>query len=167
MILVYTGDGKGKSSACVGQTIRALGQNMRVAFGQFMKKDKQAGEQTMLARLLGENFYAGGRGFFRKEEERPEHRQAAQETLAWALQRLPAVDMLVLDETLYALSAQILTREEVEDLLHKAGEAGVHVVLSGRNMPDWLGEAADLVTEMVEVKHPWQKGIAATAGIEF
>ena len=77
MILVYTGTGKGKTSACVGQALRALGQNMRVAFGQFMKKDVGAGEQVMLARLLGADFLAGGKGFLRREEDVPAHRRAA------------------------------------------------------------------------------------------
>lgn len=167
MIIVYTGNGKGKTSASVGQTIRALGQDIPVAFAQFMKKDQQAGEQKMLARLLGENFLAGGRGFLRKPEERPVHREAALATFAWAVARLPQVGMLVLDESLYALHAEILTRAEIEDLLDKAHEHDCHVVLSGRNIPDWLQERADLVTEMGEIKHPWQQGIPATVGIEF
>lgn len=70
MILVYTGNGKGKTSACVGQAVRALGQNMTVAFGQFMKRDGQAGEQRMLAQWLGPRFLAGGEGFLRREEDR-------------------------------------------------------------------------------------------------
>lgn len=167
MIIVYTGNGKGKTSASVGQTVRALGQDMRVAFAQFMKQDGQAGEQRMLRELLGENFLAGGRGFFRKAEQRLKHREAVRTTLQWALDRLPHVDMLVLDESLYALSAEILLREELEALLQQAREQGTHVVLSGRNIPNWLQESADLVTEMCEIKHPWQQGIAATAGIEF
>lgn len=167
MIIVYTGNGKGKTSACVGQSVRALGQDMQVAFAQFMKQDGQAGEQRMLSRLLGENFLAGGRGFLRKPEQRPAHRKTALTTLHWALERLPQVQMLVLDESLYALSAEILLREELETVLDKAREHETHVVLSGRNIPDWLLEIADLVTEMGEVKHPWQQGIGATRGIEF
>lgn len=167
MIIVYTGNGKGKTSACVGQIVRALGQNMLVAFAQFMKQDGQAGEQSMMKQWLGENFLAGGRGFLRKAEQRPAHREAALITLRWALERLPKVQMLVLDESLYALSAEILLREELEALLGKARECNTHVVLSGRNIPDWLRDAADLVTEMGEVKHPWQQGIGATRGIEF
>lgn len=167
MIIVYTGNGKGKTCASVGQTVRALGQNMRVGFAQFMKQDGQAGEQKMLKTLLGDNFLAGGRGFLRKAEQRQKHREAVLVTLRWATERLPHVDMLVLDESLYALSAEILLREELEDLLHQARERDIHVVLSGRNIPDWLKASADLVTEMGEIKHPWQQGIAATVGIEF
>lgn len=167
MILAYTGDGKGKTSACVGQTIRALGQGMDVAFAQFMKRDGQAGEQAMLSRLLGERFRAGGEGFFRDEEERPLHRRAALDTLAWAEERISGVDMLVLDESLYALGAGLLTREEMENVLEQAEKRQVHVALSGRGMPDWLKEAAHLITEMREIKHPWRQGVQAVRGIEF
>lgn len=167
MILIYTGNGKGKTSACVGQALRALGQNLRVGFGQFMKKDVRAGEQVLLERLLGENFRAGGRGFFRREEERAEHRAAAMTLLAWARERLPRLDMLVLDESLYALRAGLLERAEVEALLRESREASCHLVLSGRDAPQWLMDMADLVTDMGEIKHPAQHGVMAQRGIEF
>lgn len=167
MILVYTGDGKGKTSACVGQTVRALGQNMVVAFGQFMKRDGQAGEQVMLAKLLGERFFAGGLGFLRTDAERPAHREAALRVLDWAREQLEQADMLVLDETLYALSAGILDQQELEELMAQARARDCHLVLSGRSAPEWLVEAADLVTSMTEIKHPWRTGIKAAPGIEF
>ena len=167
MILVYTGTGKGKTSACVGQALRALGQNMRVAFGQFMKKDVGAGEQVMLARLLGADFLAGGKGFLRREEDVPAHRRAAEQVLVWAMDRLDRLDMLILDESHYALRAGLLRRDELEALMDAAGRAACHLVLSGRDAPDWLVQRADLVTDMGEVKHPWQKGITAQRGIEF
>ena len=167
MILIYTGNGKGKTSACVGQALRALGQELRVGFGQFMKKDVRAGEQVLLERLLGEKFRAGGRGFFRREEEREEHRAAARTLLSWARERLPRLDMLVLDESLYALRAGLLERAEVEALLREARELSCHLVLSGRDAPQWLMDMADLVTDMGEVKHPAQSGVKAQRGIEF
>lgn len=71
MIIVYTGNGKGKTSACIGQAMRALGRDFAVGFGQFMKQPGCAGEQTVLARLLGDDFLAGGKGFLRREEDRP------------------------------------------------------------------------------------------------
>ena len=170
MILVYTGEGKGKTSACAGQALRALGQGMAVAFGQFMKRDCGAGEQIMLSRLLGARFRAGGLGFLRHEEDRPAHRAAAAKLMDWAREQAEEVDMLILDEALYALGAGILTREELSPLLTGArGAHGEdhHLVLSGRGLPDWLAEAADLVTEMQERKHPWRKGVPACRGIEF
>ena len=167
MILVYTGDGKGKTSACVGQAVRAMGQNRVVAFGQFMKRDGQAGEQAMLARLLGERFFAGGLGFLRTDAERPAHREAALRMLDWARGQLEQADMLVLDETLYALSAGILGQQELEELMALARTNDCHLVLSGRSAPEWLVDAADLVTSMTEIKHPWRTGVKAAPGIEF
>jgi cob(I)alamin adenosyltransferase len=167
MLVIYTGNGKGKTSACVGQAIRAVGQGLRVAFVQFMKQERVAGEQVVLQQLLGENFRAGGKGFFRVEEDRPKHRDAASDTLRWALDALLRVDVLVLDESLYALGAGILLPEEVRALLDKARQCGVHLVLSGRGLPAWRAEEADLITEMGERKHPWQQGHAAVRGIEF
>lgn len=167
MILVYTGEGKGKTCACIGQALRALGQGMTVAFAQFMKRDRGAGEQVMLQRLLGAGFRAGGLGFLRNGKDRPAHRAAALELLAWATERLPAVDMLILDEALYALGAGILRREELLAVMEASRGLGRHLVLSGRGLPDWLAANADLVTEMLERKHPWRQGIAAAPGIEF
>ncbi len=167
MLLIYTGHGKGKTSACVGQAVRAMGQGLNVAFGQFMKRDGQAGEQRMLAQWLGECFLAGGQGFLRREEDRPAHRAAALRVLAWAREQLDSADMLILDEALYALDAGILERKEVEGLLAEARAHNRHLVLSGRNAPDWLIRTADLVTEMGEIKHPWRAGVKAARGIEF
>ena len=117
MILVYTGDGKGKTSACVGQAVRAMGQGLSV--------------------------------------------------VAWAQVQLEQVDMLVLDETLYALSAGILEQQELEQIIALARASNRHLVLSGRNAPHWLVESADLVTSMTEIKHPWRTGVKAAPGIEF
>ncbi len=167
LILVYTGNGKGKTSACVGQAVRAMGQGLKLAFVQFMKRDEQAGEQQMLHKLLGENFFAGGLGFFRNEEERPPHREAAINALAWVSARIKDMDMLILDESLYALHAGLLDKTEIEALVLKAKEHKTHLVFSGRNAPDWLVQMAHLVTEMGEIKHPWQQGIKASKGIEY
>jgi cob(I)alamin adenosyltransferase len=167
MLIVYTGNGKGKTSACVGQALRAIGQGMTVAFGQFMKRDKQSGEQRILRQLPGIFVLAGGKGFFRHEKERLRHRQAALKTLAWAENILNEIDMLILDEVLYALSACLLTREEIENLVKISALQGRHLVLSGRNAPDWLIQTADIVTEMLEVKHCRYDGVQATPGIEF
>ncbi len=166
MILVYTGNGKGKTSASVGQGIRALGQGLSVGFAQFIKRPEQAGEQHILSSLLGAKFRAGGLGFLRKAEDFPPQRKAALELLDWAT-RLD-VQMLILDEAIYALGLKLLQRDELEGLLRaRAADPALHLVLSGRDAPPWLVEAADLVTEMRECKHPWQKGISAIKGIEF
>lgn len=167
MLIIYTGNGKGKTSASVGQAVRALGQGMTVAFGQFMKRPDLAGEQKVLIELLKGNFRAGGIGFFRKEEERPAHAQAAQELLGWALSLAPDVDMLILDESLYAHGHGLLSREDLEAVIDVCEAGGTHLVLSGRGAPDWAVDRADIVTEMGEVKHPFDAGVQAMRGIEY
>lgn len=167
MLLINTGNGKGKTSASIGITIRALGQDMTVAFGQFMKRDEQAGEQRMLKKLLGDNFFAQGEGFLTKEEDRPLHRAAAEKTIHWAHTIIPQVDMLVLDETLYAYKYELVTEAEIRSLIALAREHETHLILSGRDCPEWLVEEADCVTEMGEIKHHYASGIAAQKGIEF
>jgi cob(I)alamin adenosyltransferase len=167
MILVYTGNGKGKTSASVGQAIRALGQGMRVGFFQYMKRGNAAGEQKILRSLLGGDFVAGGLGFLRKPEQFAAHREAGRQLTERVISRIPDLDMLVLDEALYALKAAVLTREELRDILTLCEKGDTHVVLSGRDAPRWLTEAAHLVTEMREVKHPHTRGVPAERGIEF
>lgn len=167
MLIVYTGNGKGKTTACVGQAVRALGQGLCVAFGQFMKKDGQAGEQKMLASLLGEHFLASGAGFFR-DAEFPVHREKAEALLAWAGERLDqGVDMLILDEALYALNHGLLLEDEVRGLIDRCRDQGRHLVLSGRGAPDWVVELADIVSSVTEVKHIYAQGGKARRGIEF
>ena len=113
-------------------------------------------------------FYLDRRGMvIGWEEEREEHRAAALTLLEWARERLPHLDMLLLDESLYALRAGLLERAEVEALLEEARAASCHLVLSGRDAPQWLMDMADLVTEMGEIKHPAQSGVSAQRGIEF
>ena len=167
MIIVYTGNGKGKTSASLGQCIRAYGNNIPVCFIQFMKSDVNAGEQKFLKELLKEKYYIGGKGFFRKEEERAKHRQAVLDTLSYLNSIKEHCQMLVLDEILYAYKAELITKEEIENLLSYCNETKKHIVLSGRYAPDWLIEQADIVSEIQEIKHACQKGIAAQKGIEF
>lgn len=167
MILVYTGNGKGKTSASVGQAIRALGQGFVVAFGQFMKRGDQAGEQKILSSLLAERFHAEGKGFLKRPEQYTEHRETSLQLLLWATHQLENVDMLVLDEALYALKSGLLHEEELRSLIDKARTREAHLVLSGRDCPQWLTDEADMVTEMTEIKHHYAQGIPAQKGIEF
>lgn len=168
MILVFTGDGKGKTTAAVGQCIRAVGGGLRVGFGQFMKRNDQAGEQLFLADLLGDRFRAGGKGFLFPESDPAEHRKPALTLLEWAHALVGSgVDMLILDEALYALQAGLIHREELEGLLRLANDKKCHLVLTGRGMPEWLENEADLITVVSAPKHPLQLGAKAVKGIEF
>lgn len=167
MIYVYTGNGKGKTSACIGQVVRARGRGLRVAFVQFMKRDGEAGEQTLLKELLGDAFFAAGEGFFRQETDRPKHRDAARRGLAWAESRTGQADVLIADEILYALGKKLLLEEEVKALIRHARAKETHLVLSGRGLPESLTPEVDLITEMMEIKHPWRTGQSAVPGLDF
>ncbi len=167
MILINTGNGKGKTTASVGLAIRAIGQGFVVAFGQFMKRPDQAGEQEVLHTLLGARFHAKGKGFLTREEQFPSHRAVSEELIAWAMEQMQDVDMLVLDEALYALQSKLLQEDELRNLIALSRQRDNHLVLSGRGCPDWLRDEADLVTEMTEIKHPYKAGIPAQKGIEF
>lgn len=165
MIIIYTGDGKGKTSACVGQAMRALGHGMTVVFAQFIKRNCVAGEQAILKKLLGDNFRADGLGFFRNEAERAAHRDAARGLLRWAAER--DCDMLVLDESLYALRAGLLMQEDLEELARRCHKSGEILVLSGRGLPDWLVSYGDIITVLEPAKHAFDSGVHAAKGIEF
>lgn len=165
MILIYTGNGKGKTSACIGQALRALGHGLDVVFAQFIKRPGVAGEQLILSRLLGENFRAGGLGFFTNKADKLQHEKAAQDLLAWAWER-PA-QMLVLDEVLYALKYELLIPQALDSFLERAQNSDNHLVLSGRDSPQWLLAKAHIVTEMRQIKHAAEKGVVATPGIEY
>ena len=167
MILIYTGNGKGKTSACVGQAMRAIGQGMRVVFLQYMKRPGVCGEQQPLRAFHGDDFCAGGRGFLTEPDQFPTHREAALQVTEMAREKAPLCDMLVLDEALYALRSAILTEAELRSLMDICRESDTHLVLSGRTLPEWLHNAADLVTEMTERKHPHAQGTPAMRGIEF
>jgi cob(I)alamin adenosyltransferase len=152
----------------VGQAIRALGQGFKVVFGQFLKRNGQAGEQKVLKELLDENFWASGIGFFRFGTEKKKHQKKALELLEWAEQKIDSgIDMLILDEAIYALNMKLLRKQDIEKLITHCRKHDVHLVLTGRNSPEWLTTLADLVSEIKEVKHPYQKGIKAQKGIEY
>ena len=167
MLIVYTGNGKGKTCACIGQAIRALGQGLRVYVAQFIKADAGTGEQRFLHQVLGERFLAGGLGFFSQPAHKADHRQKARETCLWCLAALPKSDMLVADEALYALDYGLLLQREIMELIRLARQLHVHLVLSGRGLPGWIADEADLITEMHPVKHPADRGFPARLGIEF
>lgn len=165
MIIIYTGDGKGKTSACAGQALRAIGHGMGVVFAQFIKRDLAAGEQVMLKKLLGENFRAGGLGFFRNEMERQAHREAALNLLAWASAR--DCQMLILDESLYALDSRLILQDELEAVVEIYHKSEKILVLSGRGLPEWLVPYGDIITTMELVKHAFKSGIHAAKGVEY
>jgi cob(I)alamin adenosyltransferase len=168
MILIYTGEGKGKTSAALGQVLRAMGHGLRVACAQFMKRDGVAGEQVMLRQLLKDDFLAGGLGFLKEGKEFARHRTANLYTLDWIREKLVAgAQVCILDESICALNQGLIQPQEMESLLSLAAEQRAHLVLTGRNAPDWLVKRADVVTEMLCRKHHFTDGQGAIRGIEF
>ncbi len=172
LIIIHTGPGKGKTTAALGTAMRAVGQGMKVLMVQFLKGSWHYGELEA-AHMLGDDRFKllpMGRGFEKIGAEKPSPEAIKLAHDAWqfaaAQIRSGEYDLVILDEINYAISYKMLSPELVVEGL-KAKPEMVHVILTGRNAHPSLIELADLVTEMREVKHPYQKGILAQKGIEY
>jgi cob(I)alamin adenosyltransferase len=168
LFLVFTGDGKGKTTAALGQVFRALGHGWRCCVVQFIKGDGDTGE-ALFARKEGLlDFRVLGLGFVLPGQDIEAHRRAA--LAAWGEARGLVMSgeyrLVVLDELTYACNFGFLDPGELAGTL-KNRPAGTHVVVTGRDVPPELADAADLVTQMVLVKHPLDAGILAQEGIEY
>ncbi|MDO8691074.1 MAG: cob(I)yrinic acid a,c-diamide adenosyltransferase [Dehalococcoidia bacterium] len=167
LVHLYTGDGKGKTTAALGLALRASGQGWRVCMLQFMKGSKRCGEHKFLERWPAfEIIQPSPSSFFAQsgEERLAVARQALQQ--AFSLRDSNRYDLLILDEALTALRAGLLSEQEVLDLIASKPEH-LELALTGRGAPPGLIEAADLVTEMLSIKHPFVKGVRARRGIEY
>lgn len=171
LILVNTGDGKGKTTAALGMALRAWGQGMKVLVLQFIKGGWKYGE-LKAAEKLGPDFEMRqmGEGFIKGpgDQSLEEHRQAAAEALEAAKTEISSgkYDLIILDEILYAIHYGLVALDDALELMAKKPDR-LHLVLTGRNAPPEIIEQADLVTEMKEIKHHYNKGIPAQKGIEF
>lgn len=171
LILVNTGNGKGKTTAALGVGMRAWGQGFKVLVMQFIKGNWKYGE-LQAAERMGPDFVIRqmGEGFVKgcNEDEKIQHQQAAKEALAVAGAEMVSGtwDMIILDEINYAIKFGLVSLDEVLVLL-KGKPSALHLVLTGRDVHPEIIEIADLVTEMKEIKHPYKKGIKAQQGIEF
>ena len=169
LLIVHTGAGKGKSTAAFGMVLRCIGHGMRVGIVQFVKGAWATGERDVLARFPDlVTCRAMGEGFTWDTQDRA--RDIAAARAAWELARQmiadPGYRLVVLDELNIVLRYDYLPLDEVVAAL-KAKPRDLHVVVTGRNAPAALIEAADLVTEMTLVKHPFRAGVKAQPGIEF
>jgi cob(I)alamin adenosyltransferase len=172
LIIVHTGPGKGKTTAALGTAFRAVGQGLKVLMVQFIKGSWHYGELDAARMLGGDRFriLAMGRGFVKVGAEKPDPEDVRLVEEAWqfASEKMSSgeFDLVILDEINYAISYKMLDPGKVVEALKGKPEM-THVILTGRNAHPSLLECADLVTEMREVKHPYQKGIAAQRGIEY
>lgn len=167
LVHVYTGDGKGKTTAALGLALRASGQGLRVGFLQFLKGAPRCGEHRFLEKYPAFRIVQPNTGnVFRQSEE--EARAAVEVALALAREMLHggAYDLLVLDEVLTARKLGYLTTAQVLALIDEK-PANLELVLTGRGAPPEVIDAADLATEMVMRKHPFARGVRARRGIEF
>jgi cob(I)alamin adenosyltransferase len=169
LLVVHTGPGKGKSTAAFGLVLRALGHGHRVGVVQFIKGAWQTGERTALERFHDlVSWHTMGEGFTWETQDRARDMAAAQK--AWEkareLMEDPSIRLLVLDELNIALRYEYLSLDEVVEAF-RARRSDLHVVVTGRNAKPGLIAIADLVTEMSLVKHHFQAGVKAQAGIEF
>jgi cob(I)alamin adenosyltransferase len=169
LLIVHTGAGKGKSTAAFGMVLRCLGHGMRVGIVQFVKGAWGTGERDVLARFPDlVTCRAMGEGFTWDTQDRARDIAAARAAweLATAMIADPSYRMVLLDELNIVLRYGYLPLDEVMAAL-TAKPRDLHVVVTGRNAPAELIEAADLVTEMTLVKHPFRAGVKAQRGIEF
>ncbi|HMS94532.1 MAG TPA: cob(I)yrinic acid a,c-diamide adenosyltransferase [Tabrizicola sp.] len=171
LIIVHTGAGKGKSSSGFGMILRCVAHGMPCAVVQFIKGAWDTGERRLLTTHFSElcQFHAMGEGFTWETQDKT--RDIAAARAGWEkakeLIRDPAIRLVLLDEINIALRYDYLDLAEVLAFLKSEKPPLTHVVLTGRNAREELIEAADLVTEMTLIKHPFRSGIKAQAGVEF
>lgn len=171
LLMVNTGDGKGKTTAALGVLVRAAGRGMKCVLVQFMKsKNDRYGEHESLEKLDVE-VHTMGDGFTWDTKDPAQDIATSENTWELCLEKMRSeeYDLVVFDEIVYVLDYKFLDVSSVLDEVSKIREKQphLHILMTGRNAPKELVEAADLVTEMKEIKHPFHAGIYAQQGIEF
>jgi cob(I)alamin adenosyltransferase len=171
LLMVNTGDGKGKTTAALGLLVRAAGRGLKCGMVQFMKsKTDRYGEHESLEQL-GIEIHTMGAGFTWDTKSRELDVATSQQTWEVCVEKMRSeeYDLLVFDEIVYVLDYEFLDLKVVLEEIKSIREAQphLHIVMTGRNAPQELIDAADLVTEMKEIKHPFHAGIYAQQGVEF
>jgi len=171
LTIVYTGNGKGKTTAALGMVIRAIGYDWKVLMIQFIKGDWMYGELEGYKKLAP-NFELKrmGKGFVRiMGDKKPieDHIEAAKIALNYVKDNMNKdYDIVILDEVNVAIKEKLLTVDEVLDVVQNK-PSYLNLILTGRNAPNKIIEVADLVTEMTEIKHPFKQGILAQPGVDY
>jgi cob(I)alamin adenosyltransferase len=168
LVLLYTGNGKGKTSSALGVTMRAWGRGWKICWLQFIKSKTSHYGETRAAAAMGIEMIPLGDGFTWLSKDIEQDKALARECWARAREKIAssAYDIVVLDEITYPITYGWLPVEEVIETLRTRPE-NIHIIMTGRNADPALIEYADLVTEMTEIKHPYQSGIKAQPGIDF
>lgn len=169
LLIVNTGNGKGKTTAALGQTMRTLGHGFNVCFVQFIKGSWKYGELESVKKFAGQlDFHVTGKGFTFRSNDLEEDKKKARE--GWTLAKGALADgkyfLVVLDELTYLMNFGVIPAAEVMEAIGNRPE-NMHVIVTGRDAPPELIDAADLVTEMTEVRHPLASGVKGQRGIEF
>ncbi len=171
LLMVNTGDGKGKTTCAIGLMVRAAGQGLKCCMIQFMKsKTDRYGEHISLEKL-GVEVHTMGDGFTWDTKDKAQDIKTSEETWALCVEKLASgeYDLLVFDELVYVLDYGFLDEKKVLDeiAVSRASQPALHIIVTGRNASKALIGASDLVSEIKEVKHPFNAGIYAQRGIEF
>lgn len=168
LLLVLTGNGKGKSSSAFGMMARALGYGMKVGVAQFIKSRKDTGEENFFSRQSNMEWHVLGEGFTWETQDRERDIRTAQAgwEVTQQMLRNPEINLVILDELTYPMKYGYLDAEQI--LADIAARPPMqHVVVTGRGAPQALIEAADTVSEIMDVKHAWRAGIKAQPGIDL
>ncbi len=172
LVIVYTGKGKGKTTAALGIALRAVGHNYKICMIQFIKGSWHYGEMTSSKRLEPEfELIAVGKGFVGIIDDNTpieKHKKIADEALRLSREKIRSenYDIVILDEINYAINLGLVKLEDVLDII-KIKPPHVNLVLTGNYARDEIIDVADLVTEMKEIKHPFKSGVKAKKGIDF
>jgi cob(I)alamin adenosyltransferase len=169
LLIVNTGEGKGKTTAALGMVLRAWGRGFRICVIQFIKAETGQWGEIKAAKKLGIEWHSMGDGFTWTSKDMDETTARALHGWEIAKEKIASnqYDLIVLDEFTYALHFDWLNTGEVLEWLRLNRPPGLHLVITGRSAPEALIEQADLVTEMRLIKHPYDQGIQAQPGIEF
>jgi cob(I)alamin adenosyltransferase len=169
LVIVNTGPGKGKTTAALGTVFRASGHGLRVCVIQFIKNNQGQWGEVKMARQLDIEWHTLGDGFTWSSKDTAETITRAREGWALAQEKISSggYDLILLDEFTYPLAYHWLDTASVVAWLREHKPAALHLIITGRDAPSELIAYADLVTEMVNVKHPYEKGIKGQKGIEF
>ncbi len=166
LIYIFTGEGKGKTTAALGVAVRALGRGMRVGWVSWYKTEEWGmGELGLKGKV---EMHMAGKGFYKLPTDKAtpgQHKAAAEKALKKAGELIGDVEVLVLDEVNNAIGDKLIKLDEVIELILKRGKA--HVILTGRGVSKKLVEIADLVTECKKIKHPFDRGVKAVKGLDY